>query len=70
MVERRKFGYDRRSGNDRRKVYRLGYFLSGGIERRSGKERRSRLERRTEWMRVNDWSSVFVGDSMVRNFLK
>jgi hypothetical protein len=69
MVERRKFGFDRRSGNDRRKVYKLGYFLSGGVERRRGRERRTRLERRTEWTRVNEWSSVFVGDSTVRGSL-
>jgi hypothetical protein len=39
MVERRRFGFDRRSGNDRRRVYKLGYFLSGGVERRSGKDK-------------------------------
>jgi hypothetical protein len=31
---------DRRSGNDRRKVYSSAYFLNGGVERRSWKERR------------------------------
>jgi len=70
MVERRSLGLDRRSANDRRKVYKLGYFLSGGVERRSGKERRSRVERRAEWLRVSDWSSVFVGDSRIRNSFK
>jgi len=70
MVERRRFGFDRRSGNDRRRVYKLGYFLSGGVERRCGKERRSRLERRAEWVRVNEWSSVFVGDSLIRSSIK
>jgi hypothetical protein len=31
---------DRRSGNDRRKIYSAAYFLNGGVERRSWKERR------------------------------
>jgi hypothetical protein len=31
---------DRRSGNDRRKIYSAEYFLKGGVERRSWKERR------------------------------
>jgi len=31
---------DRRSGKDRRRSYSRGYFLDGGIERRSWKERR------------------------------
>jgi hypothetical protein len=31
---------DRRSGNDRRKIYDATYFLNGGVERRSWKERR------------------------------
>ncbi|MGE5839086.1 MAG: hypothetical protein ACM34H_04075 [Deltaproteobacteria bacterium] len=49
---------DRRSGEDRRKTYRLGYFINGGIERRSGKERRLLGERRLGWVRATDWSSV------------
>jgi len=31
---------DRRSGNDRRKIYDATYFLNGGVERRCWKERR------------------------------
>jgi len=37
---------DRRSGDDRRRSYRLGYFINGGVERRSGNERRVSGERR------------------------
>jgi hypothetical protein len=37
---------DRREGSDRRKSYKLGYFLAGGLERRSGKDRRSGQDRR------------------------
>jgi hypothetical protein len=49
---------DRRSGDDRRQSYRLGYFMNGGVERRSGKERRLMGERRIGWVRATEWSSV------------
>jgi hypothetical protein len=37
---------DRRNGSDRRKAYKLGYFMAGGIERRGGYDRRSGEDRR------------------------
>ena len=37
---------DRRSGEDRRKVYSLNYFLQGGVERRTILDRRQGGERR------------------------
>jgi hypothetical protein len=49
---------DRRSGDDRRKSYRLGYFINGGVERRSGRERRLSGERRVGWVKATQWSSV------------
>jgi len=52
--------FDRRSGVDRREVYTVGYFLEGGMERRSGKERRWMEERRKGWVRASLWSSVCV----------
>jgi hypothetical protein len=60
MTNRMRSSFDRRSGVDRREVYTLGYFLEGGIERRSGKERRRMKERRKDWVRVSQWSSVCV----------
>lgn len=60
MYHRMHLSFDRRSGLDRREAYTLGYFLEGGIERRSAKERRSIEERRTDWVRVSQWSSVCV----------
>jgi hypothetical protein len=42
---------DRRSGVDRRKFYSIDYFVSGGIEKRSGGDRRSGIERRRSWSR-------------------
>ena len=61
-MERRGYRIDRRSGDDRRKVHNLNYFIRGGVERRKFKERRSQGERRKNWLRVDEWVSVFVGD--------
>lgn len=36
----------RRSGEDRRKIYSLNYFLRGGTERRRGLDRRQVMDRR------------------------
>ena len=58
--DRRKALVDRRSGTDRRNVYVLGYFINGGVERRSGRERRSQVERRTGWMREENGCSVLI----------
>jgi hypothetical protein len=62
MLKRRSFTIDRRSGEDRRKVYDLDYFSNGGVERRTWRERRSYVERRLGWLRVNKWVSVSVKD--------
>lgn len=58
MSDMNRFAVDRRSGDDRRKSYRLGYFINGGVERRSGKERRLLGERRFGWVRATEWSSA------------
>jgi hypothetical protein len=49
---------DRRSGDDRREAYELGFFAQGGIERRSGVESRQKGERRVQCVNVSEWSSV------------
>ena len=49
---------DRRSGDDRREAYELGFFAQGGIERRSGVESRQKGERRVQCLNVSEWSSV------------
>lgn len=54
-------GFDRRLEEDRREVYDLNYFESGGNERRRRTERRHREEKRRGWQRVSRWSSVPVG---------
>jgi len=58
MPQEIRFPFDRRSGEDRRKAYRVGYFLEGGIERRGGNERRHQHERRKAWIRISEWSSM------------
>ena len=70
MTERIRSFFDRRSGSDRRKAYRLGFFLKGGIEKRSGVERRSRDEKRKGWVRVDKWSSVQLEGLKIAKFLK
>jgi len=67
MKERRGYRIDRRSGDDRRKVHNLNYFIRGGVERRKYKERRSHVERRKTWLRVDEWVSVFVGHTVSPN---
>jgi hypothetical protein len=54
---------DRRSGEDRRKVYDADYFQNGGLERRSGKERRQHEERRKDCIRVSKWTSISTADT-------
>jgi len=58
MSNMNRFAMDRRCGDDRRKSYRLGYFINGGVERRNDKERRLLGERRIGWVRATEWSSV------------
>jgi hypothetical protein len=58
MLNINRIAMDRRCGDDRRKSYRLGYFVNGGVERRSGQERRVSGERRVDWLRATEWSSV------------
>ena len=70
MLEKRNSGFDRRSGADRRKVYRLGFLVKGGVERRNGRERRARDERRQGWVRVGRWNSVRLDGLKIAKFLK
>jgi len=49
---------DRRTGEDRRKVYSLEYFQAGYPDRRKRHERRSNVERRAGCVRISNWSSV------------
>jgi hypothetical protein len=65
---------DRRSGKDRRKLFRLSRFLpksrEDGLERRREGERRSKSERRSGWIRINRWASVQLERLKIAKFLK
>jgi len=54
---------DRRSGEDRRKIYLADYFENSGLERRSGKDRRHQGERRKGFIRVSKWSSIIQDET-------
>ena len=58
---------DRRSGEDRRMVYSLDYFLKGNPDRRSGLERRMNYERRRGCVRINEWSSVCPDNDEIKD---
>jgi len=63
-AKQKSLGLDRRSLEDRRKLYHLTYFLKGGKERRFWKERRKQLvELRKGWVRVSDWTSAMISSS-------
>jgi hypothetical protein len=51
---------DRRSGDDRRRGFDMGYFAQGGIEKRKGGECRQKSERRDQYVRIDKWSSICV----------
>lgn len=53
MPEQIRFSYERRTGEDRRKVNTEGHYLPGGIEQRSGRERRCKNERRKAWINIS-----------------
>ena len=53
---------DRRSGDDRRRVYDSDYFEENGKERRSHQERRRKKERREDCIPTGDWTSVCPDD--------
>ena len=70
MIERIRSSLDRRSGTDTRRAYRLGFFLKGGVEKRSGKKRWSRDDRRKGWVRVGKWCGVWLERLKIAKFLK
>jgi hypothetical protein len=69
MDQKIRLPFDRRSGEDRRRTYRLGYFSEGGIERRTGKERRSGIDRRADWVSVSEWSGICAQIVDIKEFL-
>jgi hypothetical protein len=62
---------ERRTGKDRRKIFRLQRFFYKGPERRKVlQDRRSQEERRDGWVRTQKWSSVNLQDLKIYKFLK
>ena len=51
-------GVDRRTTDNRRRVFDKNYFATQDMERRDKKERRQSLERRTGSVRVSNWKSL------------
>jgi len=41
MENKTKRPMNRRAGYDRRTAYKIGYFVNGGVEKRSGQDRRA-----------------------------
>jgi hypothetical protein len=70
MVENCGSVLERRSGFDRRKTYRLGFFTKSRKKGRKVKEQRVSRERRHGWVRVGKWSSVRLKGLMIAKFLK
>ena len=70
MTEKLRLPFNRCSGLDRRKAYELGYFLKGGIERRSGEERRPGKDRRKGGGMQSEWSSFGREFLDVKEFLR
>ena len=54
--------FDRRTGDDRRRVYKLGYFVNGGVERRKIPDRRCNMERRKDPMWLEDCRGMDKGN--------
>jgi hypothetical protein len=69
MEDRRSSFTDRRTGNDRRRAYKLGLLMRGEAERRGGTERRSGKERRGGWVKIGRWCSVRLDKLKIAKFL-
>ena len=60
---------ERRSGKDRRRIFRQHRFFYKGPERRDLQDRRSQEERRDGWVRINKWSSVNMRDLKIAKYV-
>ena len=61
---------DRRTGKDRRRIFRLNRLRYKGSERRAHKERRYQADRRDGWVRIGKWSSVEMQGLKIAKYLK
>ncbi len=69
MLEARRAPSERRSGQDRRKIFTLHRFFYKGPERRIVQDRRSHEERRDGWVRISKWSSVNLQDLKIARYV-
>jgi hypothetical protein len=61
---------ERRTGNDRRRIFSLHRFFHKGSERRKAlQDRRVQEERRDGWVRISKWSSVYLDDLKISKYL-
>ena len=61
---------ERRTGNDRRRIFSLHRFFYKGSERRKAiHDRRMHEERRDGWIRISKWSSVKLHDLKISKYL-
>ncbi len=61
---------ERRTGKDRRRIFRLHRFFYKGSERRKAlQDQRSQEERRDGWVRINKWSSAKLHDLKISKYL-
>ena len=70
ISEINRLNVERRSGKDRRKIFKQGHFFFRGSDKKNLKEQRSQAERRTDWVRINKWASVYLWDLKIARFLK
>ena len=62
---------ERRSGEERRRIFNLHRFFYKGPEKRKAlQDRRSQEERRDGWVRIKKWSSVNLYDLKISKYLK
>ena len=69
MPETHRAASERRSGQDRRKIFSLHRFFYKGPERRILQDRRSIEERRDGWVRISKWSSVNLQDPKIARYV-
>ena len=70
MPEIHRASSERRSGQDRRRIFSLHRFFYKGPERRNTLyDRRSQEERRDGWVRISKWSSVNLQDLKIARYV-
>ena len=70
MPETHRASSERRSGQDRRRIFSLHRFFYKGPERRNTfYDRRSQEERREGWVRISKWSSVNLQDLKIARYV-